>query len=383
MIEAGDQILVTLTIINHKEEGVSGLIVTDEVPNGATYAAGSSNGVEPIVTGNILSFEIDGINAGSTTTLIYKLNTADDLRSISAFYDGMEDGDDNWIFDAFTGNAIWDISASDAYTGTHSWFIEDTAEENDQVLDLIDPVPVTGTQPVLRFYHKYNTEFGLDGGFVQISTDGGTVWNNVDELMFKNAYRGALAYTTFAIPNLNAFWGDSQDFVDTYIDLSSYVGEDILVRFRFGSDAEDDGDTEDGIGWTIDDFEIMDMFNYNGEACVTSSEGDEACAIAASKGSIVEPDRTTAVENPVFESEVRIFPNPTSETLNISFATNRATSVNFEVISVDGKALLNTAQNFGEGMQHVSLNITNMPVGFYFVKISSDNEVLTKKLVIE
>ncbi|MBK9013246.1 MAG: hypothetical protein IPM82_03735 [Saprospiraceae bacterium] len=87
------------------------------------------------------------------------------------------------------------------------------------------------------------------------------------------------------LPNLQGFSGSSNgEFIPTYVDLSEWAGEDVVFRFRFGTN-DGNGGT---VGWVVDDIEFMDLLNYNGEACVTTAQGDNECAIAPEEGTIVE-----------------------------------------------------------------------------------------------
>ena len=94
--------------------------------------------------------------------------------------------------------------------------------------------------------------------------------------MIRNGYPGFVQYTTFIIPDLEAFTGDSDGWIPTYVDLSDYQNESVFLRFNFAT--SDGGVPLGGGGWYVDDVEILDLFSYNGEVCATSAEGDEACA---------------------------------------------------------------------------------------------------------
>jgi hypothetical protein len=71
-----------------------------------------------------------------------------------------------------------------------------------------------------------------------------------------------------------------------YIDLRDYVGQNVKIRYRFGTDDNISGD-----GWYIDDIEIMDAILYNSEACVTSDQTSALCAEAPESGTSIEADR--------------------------------------------------------------------------------------------
>lgn len=381
LIKAGENITVTINVDNHKETATTGVIVTDEIQEGTAYINGSATGAIPELTGNVLSFDLGEMEAGASVNITYELSTVSDLYSEIKFHDGMENGDGYWLFDNLEGSSIWDISADDPYEGEFSWFVPSTELENDQVLFLLDPMVVTGDQPVLRFFHKYDTEPGIDGGIVEISADGGESWDIVNDQIFKNPYRGAVSYLTFGIPGVEAYWGNSNGYKDTYIDLMPYQGEYILVRFRFASDEEDPGVIEEGIGWYVDNIEIIDMHNYHTEACVSSNEGDMVCTTAPSKGTIVDEGDPTSIKEEFAGDEFTVYPNPASESVNIIFSTIQNAFSHLEVITCEGRILKQEEIGPGHGRDFV-LNISEIPSGLYFVRVYNGKGYSTQKLII-
>lgn len=385
VIIAGDVITVTITIGNDKDETASGVVVSDEIPIGTEFILGSeTGGFTPTIVGNTISFDIGDMPTAQEKVLTYQLSTTTDFMSQRQFFDDLEDGDGNWYVDALEGIEIWDLSTVRKHSGQYSWFVPDTEAENDQVFYLAEPILVTGTQPTLRFYHWYNTEFGSDGGFVEISTDGGASWSGVDNsLLFKNGYRGSIAYGTFALPNLKGFWGASGGFLDTYIDLSPYAGEEVSFRFRFGSDIEPQDEIEFGEGWYIDDIAVIDLFNYNGEACVSSDAGDLVCAFAPSKGSLVESFAATATDDNILSvAAVNIFPNPASDLLSVGFEMKESANIHIQILNIEGKVIHDSMFSANEGFNTTSLSVSEFPAGFYFLKMTTDHFIHSQKFTI-
>lgn len=385
LIKAGDLITVTLTIANDKEEAATGVIVSDEIVEGTEYVEGSATGgITPALAGNTLVFEVGNMPSGTDQTITYQLSTSTDFMSQRQFYDDMEAGDANWYVDALKGIEIWDFSTARQHSGQKSWFVPDTEDENDQVFYLAEPILVEGTQPTLRFYHWYSTEFGTDGGFVEVTTDGGGSWHRVnDDLLFKNGYRGSIAYSTFAIPNLRGFWGATGSFVDTYIDLTPYLGEEISFRFRFGSDMEEAGEIELGEGWYVDDVEVIDLFNYNSEACITSEAGDMHCASAASKGTVVETFEATATKDDIIDkSTLAVFPNPASNLVSVKFEMDEDTEIYLQVLNTEGRILYSDNLKANTGVNLFSVDVTSLPSGLYYLKLVANESAITKKFAI-
>ncbi len=383
VIVSGENINVTLKVTNHKEYVATGVIVNDKIPAGTSYVNGSATGYTPSLDGNLITFDIGDMLPGGSITINYQLTTPTTEYSESQFFDGMENGDNLWDFNNLSGNAIWDISDDDPKSGIFSWFVPDTEERNDQTLYFFDPFLVHGEQPVLRFAHKYNTEPGTDGGFVDISIDGGDSWEDVSDLFFRKEYRGEIAFLTFSKADQKAFWGDSNGYVDSYVDLSPFSGEYILVRFRFGSDTEEEGDMEEGIGWFVDDIEIMDMHNYHTQACVSSQEGDFVCAYAPGKGTVVNAGDPSSVIDRAATSNFEVFPNPAEEVISCSFTMDRADQFTINIFSMDGRKLKQYAGFCHPGYNQLPMDVSTLSSGIYFCVAQIGNNWFSKKIIIE
>ncbi len=382
VITSGDEIIVTLEVTNHKENMATGVLLSDEIPEGAEYINGSAIGAVPELNDNMLLFDLGDMPSGHSVTISYKLSTPTTLYSESQFFDGMENGDNLWDINNLTGIAIWDISSEDPHSGNFSWYVPDTEERNDQELYFFDPFLVHGDQPVLRFSHKYDTEPAKDGGFVDISVDGGDSWDDVSDLFFRKEYRGNIDFLTFSNAGQGAFWGSSDGYKDSYVDLSPYLGEYILVRFRFGSDAEEEGDVEEGIGWYVDDVEIMDMFNFHTEACVTSEESS-VCAFAPGKGTVVNAGDPSSINDPQNLINVELFPTPADEVINFSFTVDNPEDFNLGIFSIDGREVLNHSGHLNHGLNQFSLNTASLSSGIYYCVIHLMEGQIGRKIIIE
>ncbi len=385
LIEAGEEITYRITVINHKDEPVSGVVVTDNLPESTDYIAGSATGnAEVSTTNGFIQFEIGDLAPGEERIITYKVSTSSANRSYRLYFDDMESGFANWINDAFEGADIWDVTEQLPYKGEKSLFVPNTARENDQIAQLAEPFLVTGNQPVLRFYHNYDTDPGLDGGIVQISTDGGASWETAEAQLFRNSYYGRIAYNTFATANLRAFTGSSRGFVGSYFDLSAYQGKKILVRFRFGSLAEPANQPETATGWAVDNFEFMDLYNYQSEACVTSDQGDQACATAPEGGTIVESSvLTNADELEKKGIQIKLYPNPANNIVNLAITAPEAGEATMSIFRADGSLLQRRQIGVYKNEQILPFDISALPGGFYLVEIRSGQSVVTEKMIIQ
>lgn len=378
LIVAGEDIEFTLTVRNDKTESVTGVMVEDELPAGMTYIPGSASGATVTDNGDNLVFDIGDMDPEDDVTITYSVTTTTDNRSIQLFYDGIEDGDGNWELEAPAGFDIWDISDANPNQGESSWFVANTGETNDQIIRLIDPFEVNGVNPTIRFYHDYDTQPLADGGLVEISRNGGMSWETVNDAYIRGDYRGELAAQTLFSPNFRAFWGSSDGYIDSYIDLSAFQGETISVRFRFASN----GDTG-ATGWYMDDFEVMDKFAYEGEACVTSNEGDLDCASVPEGGVIVDTDLSNSTDDPVRDPQVmQVYPNPTNNVLNVALNLDLASTIDIQIVNAAGAVV---AQWRDQGLQGqmISLNVSDLPTGFYVLQVNTPDGIYTEKVTIQ
>jgi hypothetical protein len=78
-----------------------------------------------------------------------------------------------------------------------------------------------------------------------------------------------------------------------------------------------------------------------------------------------------------------LFPNPSSGLTNISYQLTSSKNIQIDLIDLNGKVvkpLLNENQTTG-AHSHI-LNLTDVPKGVYFVKLSANQEKLSQKLIV-
>ncbi|MFK7806730.1 MAG: M36 family metallopeptidase, partial [Saprospiraceae bacterium] len=389
LIDAGEDIDVTLTVINHKPDPaiLTEITITEELADGLTYVAGSesSNVLDVTQNGNVITFTIGDMNYLDEVIVTYKASTPSDQFSVTKAYDAAEysfiDAIDWWdpeIVTAASNQFL--LSESDPNSGDQSWFVANEAVETQHRLRGTPSFTMEGDRPAIRFYSKYITEGGADGGLFEVSTDGGVIYEQLGEHMVRNGYPGGLQYTTFTVPFLEAFSGTSDGYEATYVDMSSYMGQSVKFRFQFGTD---NNTADPAGGWWIDDFEYLDLVSYNSEVCVSSAEGDNACAIAPEEGTIIESQ--VAVSTSEIESNVQlgVYPNPTSDIVNVTIASKQAQKVDLSLVSLDGKLI--RSMNIGTTMnvETFSFDVSDLPAGFYIIKASTGDDQIVKKVVIK
>jgi hypothetical protein len=234
---------------------------------------------------------------------------------------------------------------------------------------------------VYRFYHYYDTEAGADGGFLSISTDGGNIWHPLEDKIFRNGYPRRLQYTTFAIPDLYAFSGVSNETLEmtpVYIDLSDWAGQDVHIRYSFGTDDNTPAD-----GWYVDDVEIMDAIIYNSTACISSDQTPSVCAEAAERGTIVDSDVASGTQDEYDNESLVLQPNPAGDFVQILLQSEKAEDAVMHVFDLRGTLVHSSNLNLHEGLNQHGVNLQKFSSGMYVVHISTKDKLFTKKFVKE
>jgi uncharacterized repeat protein (TIGR01451 family) len=384
-VEPGGTAQYTITITNHKDNAVTGVIVSDELPAGLEFVSASNGGT---LNSGFVVWNLGTLQTRQTVTLTYTAKVAAGVNSLCYYKDPMDDTN-NWFSLSIETNGaeeFFNLQSADKIVGTGSFKgVASTTAFTDFTLESGNFVTVFGNKPVLRFWHKYNTETGADAGFVEIQkVDDPTFrWNRISaDRAFRNPYTGKVQYGTFAIPYLSGYSGNSNGWIQSYIDLSDYLGEDINIRFRFGTD---DNNGPAGGAWFIDEVQIIDMVNFESEATVTSTEGDLAKAGLDQAGVIVNTNCAVVAADEAQKQTLAMTlqPNPAQSVLSISLNTALQGNVKVSLISAEGRvALQNMQEDMYEG-QIITLDVENIPAGVYMVRLESNAGMSVAKVVIQ
>ncbi len=147
------------------------------------------------------------------------------VKAAYPFIDDVETDESPWFY-----TSPWGRTTSDRHGGSYSWTDSPGgsyaagADNSLQVtIDLGSAV-----MPVLSFWHKYALETNADYGYVEVREVGTSAWTRL-----------------FFVTGTQASW------IQSWVDLSSYAGKQIDLRFRIVANTEIQSD-----GWFIDDIRI-------------------------------------------------------------------------------------------------------------------------------
>ena len=266
-----DDTTVTVTSTNPKVSFPGGnTVVMPPMPAGAVVA----RSVNVLMTGATGLQQIDftiaytdpafRIPGTATATSSHRANHNDAANQTAT--DDVESSVGRWTIG---GNGSLGSSGAFRRIGTpysHVWFAPDVNGSSDQWL--ISPsmhVAATGSFS-FSFSHRYVFEYEpdpllyYDGGVIEISTNGGGVWTDIGASA-SQPYTGVLeSGSGNPLQNRSAYASFSPGypaFQTVTVSLgTAYQGQNVLVRFRAGSDSN-----ADDYGWEIDNIVFNNVTN--------------------------------------------------------------------------------------------------------------------------
>ena len=382
VVTAGKELNYKIEIRNQRITAANNVNVEYKIPSNCTYVTGSASIDPKSVIGNIITWEIPSMAALQKTNITFKVSTDRLIYSNTLWRDDLEtSGFTNWDYTIKTGNQLWFPTDGFGINNTVGLYAEGTNDTTDFSTFLVVPTnELTGNEPSLYFYHQYNTQNILDGGFIEISTDG-VIFEKLNTADFSiNGYNGDLSYSTFVVPNLKGYSGNSNGWIPTVVNLSKYAGRKIYLRFRFGTYDDQISKTQGRQGWTIDDLEIINPKYYNTEACVTSSLGDNICKTVQGKGTLIESTKIVGNEDLSNEFNYQIYPNPASEWVNINL--KNAEKINeLKILNPQGQVVIQNKLD-SKSNHELKFSVKHFPKGIYLVELRSQDTVKTSKITI-
>lgn len=373
--KSGDELMYTIQVQNHTDNTINNVMVIDTLQSGVSYVASSST-CDVDVNGAILTFSLGNMSSGSNQTCIYSVLIAEDVFSEVLFEDDMENGDDYWISLSEEG-FVWELNAPEARSGDEAWFAENLDVRYEALLEL-EPFVVTGYAPTLSFWHKYITEPAFDGGYISISTDE-INFEDLGPYIIRGPYRG-VSQGSPPLGGKDSYWGNSNGFINTLVDLSPYLGESVIIRFTFVAD-EGNQETEVVEGWTVDDVRIIDRYEINNRACVYGdsqvfSPSNYTCD---ETNTIVYDHYGISIDEVQENVFAQIFPNPSNNYFSIRLTGEWLDEFEVKVYDVQGKLIF---EDVGYEF-NMDISTNTYADGLYFIEVSDGTHLMTKKITVQ
>jgi hypothetical protein len=81
---------------------------------------------------------------------------------------------------------------------------------------------------------------------------------------------------------------------------------------------------------------------------------------------------------------MNVYPNPVSETINVSFDLVNAMDLHFRIIDLSGKTIAQSnATTFIPGPSKYSMHVSSLNAGMYLITIESNQSILGRRIFIK
>lgn len=370
--EVLDVVTYTLNIANGIADDLSDVTITDILPTGTIYVEGSYNCGTATVSGGVLTLTLDNVASGTIAECSYQVQIEAGSYSEELFTEKFESGLSQWEISNGAGSDNWSLS-SNSNSGNFAAFANNPDGVSDQYIAMETPFVVAGEAPTLVFWHSYDTEFEWDGGVVEILVTGQTDWQDLGAFMTSNGYDGPVNDNPDSpISGRPAFHGSSNGYIFTQIDLSSFLGEEVLIRFRFASDA-----AVGGTGWYVDDMQLYGNYvTIENVACMENQDGEEICSNVVTLVSGIVSSTNDAAPS----ARIALYPNPTSGLFTLQVDTEVLQPVTLKIFSADGRLLQSSGFNANDKQQ---IDLSAFGQGVYFAKITAGEMQTVRKVIVK
>lgn len=96
---------------------------------------------------------------------------------------------------------------------------------------------------------------------------------------------------------------------------------------------------------------------------------------------VMSGSKTLGVEDQHILEGVNLYPNPATDFVHIQLNNNKASDMDVTVFDMNGRRVI--TQSFRNTNTQETLDISRLNSGIYFVKINSDGQMATKKLIVK
>lgn len=386
--KTGDQLQYNVRVSNITPSALPNVIVTAQIPNGTIYVPGSAS-ESATLNGNTLTFAPIALSLLASKDLSFKVMVTNTQTTNFTFFDNVEAGDGNW----FADNALlpvgnlpvlpgWEIVSSRAYSGTNSWFMPDPDQFAYTTLQLSSAYNVTANTK-FSFRHFFDMEAGFDGGVIEISTDE-VQWEDLGEFITKNPYNNFIPLTSpvLGVPvptasllgsDVFCYSGRSNRFILTEVDLSSFAGESVFIRYRFGSDVATAAD-----GWYIDDIGYYEGNPVFVRGIVSAQSGTTPAASDTVETYVISG--TSSVNSKINKNiSITSFPNPSNGEFTLNISEPMRSDYTIEITNVFGQ----TVKTFNASQGTTQLALQDLPKGVYQLLVRSKSGINSHKIIIQ
>ena len=378
IINSTDTFEIAYTIENYKDRPIAPLSVTIELPDDVRIKSVTSNHTHTIRE-NRIDLTINHLPYGQSTDV-----------QISAITDNAEGGR-TFYAENFSQDLNMEIGVNNP--SLSNWKISFDEDINSFVANMSGDsfggestlsfpfrVNVSSANNLLLFRHRYDTQLGIDGGIVEVSTDDGDSWNSIPSSMFKyNGYDDEITYDILYNKTRPAFTG-SKAYNYSIVDLSDFLGRNIMLRFNYVLQTLIESDTTQG--WSLSHVALVEKKQKQFKLSV-KEEGQLSTLLIDPYWMLGQDisTNTEEVEIASFDNELILSPTPAIDMMTISWVQENSSVIRIVVLNNMGQTILSHNVSAVSGENKLPLNIAEIPAGTYTLHLLDGNHTVTRLFI--
>ncbi|MFT4642524.1 MAG: hypothetical protein ACI89R_000361, partial [Candidatus Azotimanducaceae bacterium] len=297
----------------------------------------------------------DNFLIAETVPAIARL-TEDDFEAYTAgSFDGQFTAGE---WEGWGGPSNADVSTDYAVSGTNSLKVWDNAGTLTDAVALLEPI-TTGSKTITMMQYIPSTGGGAYYHLMGDYIDGGAL--HVEAALYFSTTVGEFSAADGVVTTFTATpdtWVE-QKFV---LDYDNGVGQ-----FYYGGTLV----KEYALAGSVDSIDFY----------ATTISGAVAPSLAYYDDFLIAETTLSTVNDELFTGAFGIYPNPTTGIANLKLEMDNASDVNVAVFNILGKLLQSSNYTNVTNRTH-SIDLSNQPNGIYFVRLTTNGQTETKKVIV-
>jgi len=230
-----------------------------------------------------------------------------------------------------------------------------------------------------KFWHTHN----LYQAYTEIPIDSQFMFGNVSGY-FPDVYRGGKAGEVYIM----SMFPEPEYKTSYKISFSADTGQTfrhvfVSENYSLVTNNPNYGfmsDREPGVFYITRSYQVEDTdpWGWHTRICIEYYRDYGETLVGTYCHDLTREGVVTRIDEVKKRDEIVVYPNPTEGQLRITNYELRIT--NIEVFDVFGRSVKAISPSFGEGWGE-ALDISHLPSGMYFVRITTENGTVTKKIV--
>lgn len=374
LVSPGDTVRYRFVASNRSGSLQTNLQVQDSLPTALRFLPDGGS-CTASATDAGFAFVLDDLSDRSLDTCTFAV-LVDPAAPVSRYVqqDSFTESTAGYETASLTGSEGWTLRAGAGRNGTPAFFVPNVGALNDQTLTIPSFTP--DNQTVFSFWHRYRTESGWDGGFVELQVSGDTVWQDLGPYFVRRGYDNAVGFNN-PVGARSTFGGNSNGYVLSWADLGAFAGQEVRLRFRFVSD----NNTFD-TGWWLDEVGLLDAVSFRNQACLQSDQGDRYCSTQPLATYVVGQDLlSSAPARPTSQVAAwRVYPNPADAAFTLELPETPREQVQVWLLDQVGQAVW---QEVAQGRSTWRVPVAGLSAGVYLLRVQAGERQWTQRVRVE